>query len=82
VTYATILQTHTASITLLHADGYGINDVLYFWTHGPDNSIKMASDMTLSQFDLVGFPADNETAKRPGGKISERGHKNLLFIHT
>ena len=49
-------------------DGYSASDVEYVWTHGNGKSIKMASDMTLSQFDLVGIPANNETAKRPGGK--------------
>ena len=49
------------------ADGYGTEDVRYIWTHGNDDSIKMASDMTLSQFDLIGFPAGNETLRSPSG---------------
>lgn len=39
------------------SDGYGIKDVVYKWTHGERNSIKMSPDMRLSQFDLIGYPA-------------------------
>ena len=49
--------------------------MLYVWTHGPTNSIKMASDMTLSQFDLIGFPAGNETLSQPA-----RGEQFLLTL--
>ncbi len=48
------------------SDGYDKDDVAYIWTHGVDNSIKMASDMTLSQFDLIGFPAGNESQRKAG----------------
>ena len=50
-------------------DGYGVEDMLYEWTHGPDGSIKMASDMRLSQFDLIAFPAGNETVIQYRGKF-------------
>jgi hypothetical protein len=48
-------------------DGYGSTDVIYWWTHAPETerSIKMASDMTLSQFDLVRFPHGNGTQYQP-----------------
>ena len=71
------------------SDGYSARDVAYVWTHGNGKSIKMASDMTLSQFDLVGIPANNETAKRPGGKnialssnIGLRKRKIMPDVHT
>ena len=53
--------THDLHFLPFIADGYGVEDLLYEWTHGPARSIKMASDMRLSQFDLVDFPAGNET---------------------
>lgn len=49
------------------ADGYSISDVQYIWTHGASKSIKMASDMRLSQFDLIKIPAGNETLSQPHG---------------
>ena len=53
----------------LSADGYGEEDVLYVWTHGADKSIKMAMDMKLSQYDLVGVPSGNATAMSAGKAI-------------
>ena len=58
------------TLTTLCADGYGASDVIYWWTHAPGNepangSIKMASDMTLSQFDLIRFPHGNGTQFQP-----------------
>ncbi|KAK2169071.1 hypothetical protein LSH36_12g07036 [Paralvinella palmiformis] len=41
--------------------GYSENDLLYIWTKGANNSIKIAADTTLSQFDIVGIPAGNMT---------------------
>ena len=49
-------------------DGYGEDDVLYTWTHGADGSIKMAPDMKLSQYDLVGLSAGNATSMSAGEK--------------
>ena len=43
------------------SDGYSENDLLYIWTKGANNSIKIAADTTLSQFDIVGIPAGNMT---------------------
>lgn len=45
-------------------DGYGVEDVQYVWTFGPSESIKIAPDMTLSQFDLIGFPHGNDTLRQ------------------
>ncbi len=53
---------------LYKLDGYGLGDIQYKWTHGPSRSIKIASDMRLSQFDLIGHPAGNETVIQPQGK--------------
>jgi hypothetical protein len=49
------------------ADGYGSTDVIYWWTYASETgrSIMMASDMTLSQFDLIRFPHGNETQFQP-----------------
>ncbi len=44
-----------------------MEDLQYVWTHGADRSIKMAPDMRLSQFDLIGFPAGNATFTLTGG---------------
>ena len=48
-------------------DGYDRSDVEYIWTHGPESSITLATGMLLSQFDLIGSPAGNETHRIPGG---------------
>ena len=50
------------------SEGYTIDDVIYAWTI-PDNSksIVTASDMTLSQFDLIGWSHKNETKIRYSG---------------
>ena len=50
------------------SDGYRTNDVVYVWTHGAAGSIKMAPDMTLSQFDLIGHPAGNTTLINADGE--------------
>ena len=57
-------------LLLLSSDGYGVDDVLYVWTHGAGKSIAMAPIMTLSQFDLIGFPSGNYTSEHTRGKIS------------
>ena len=49
-------------------DGYDEQDIVYVWTHGSARSIKMAADMTLSQFDLIGCPAGNATITKFGGQ--------------
>lgn len=56
---------------LVFAVGYGVNDVVYKWTHGADKSINTAADMTLSQFDLIGIPAgsSNETFAQKGQSV-------------
>ena len=41
-----------------------MEDLTYSWTYGASNSIKMAPRMSLSQFDLIGFPAGNGTITR------------------
>ena len=46
-----------------------MEDIQYVWTHGASKSIKMATDMRLSQFDLIGHPAGNETAVQPQGTV-------------
>lgn len=51
----------------LASHGYDTSDVLYIWTYGAGNSIKMASDMTLSQFDLIDFPQGNQTISHARG---------------
>jgi len=55
-------------------DGYADMDVQYTWTYGSKDSIAMASDMALSQFDLVGIPHSNTTLTQ-----ASRGHY-LLYI--
>ena len=59
----------TCFVCVLSVDGYDINYVQYRWTYGPNASIKMAPDMTLSQFDLIDFPQGAENRSLPmGGK--------------
>ncbi|CAD5114971.1 DgyrCDS4001 [Dimorphilus gyrociliatus] len=54
----------------LASHGYDTSDVLYVWTYGAGSSIKMASDMTLSQFDLIDFPQGNRTISHARGQFS------------
>ncbi len=64
--YLTINKCSKRYSVVSAADGYGEDDVLYVWTHGADRSIKMAPDMKLSQYDLVGLSAGNTTAMSAG----------------
>ena len=68
-------------------DGYDTRDMVYIWTHGIHKSIKMASDMRLSQFDLVGFPSgmDNITDQLKGIVIylfSSKHCNTLIWIRS
>ena len=53
---------------LIVTDSYSDPDVRYIWTHGVHKSIKMASDMRLSQLDLISIPHGNQNASQPHGK--------------
>lgn len=46
--------------------GYTNNDLLYQWTAG--RGVNIASDMKLSQFDLISTPTGNETVRLNHGK--------------
>ena len=48
--------------------GYSERDVLYRWTKG--RGVNIASDMKLSQFDLIQTPTGNATTIVNKGKIS------------
>lgn len=55
-------------ISCIITDGYTLSDVVYRWMYGDNKSVKMAPDMTLSQFDLVGIKEgqDNKTIQFKG----------------
>ena len=58
------------SFTRLYScvEGYTIDDVVYVWTTpGNAQSIVTASDMTLSQFDLIGWSHTNDSKRRYSG---------------
>ena len=46
--------------------GYTRSDLLYQWTAG--RGVNIASDMKLSQFDLISTPTGNETVRLNHGK--------------
>ena len=48
--------------------GYTDQDVSYNWTTG--RGVNIASDMKLSQFDLIATPTGNETTERSKGSYS------------
>ena len=48
--------------------GYTSQDVSYNWTTG--RGVNIASDMKLSQFDLIATPTGNETTERSKGTYS------------
>ena len=50
-----------------HTDGYSTRDVIYSWTQSEKSPIQTAADMTLSQFDLIGYPHSNQNSSRPNG---------------
>jgi gamma-aminobutyric acid receptor subunit alpha len=47
-----------------------MTDVIYRWAYGENKSIKMAPDMTLSQFDLIGIPSGKENKTLPMKGVS------------
>ena len=47
--------------------GYTDDDVSYRWTTG--RGVNIASDMKLSQFDLISTPTGNETTTRSKGEL-------------
>ena len=51
-------------LSCLLLDAYPQEEIVYLWKHGADESIKMAKDMTLSQFDLIDIPATNFSVER------------------
>ena len=56
--------------------GYTSDDVSYRWTTG--RGVNIASDMKLSQFDLISTPTGNETTTRSKGKSLE----SLKYLNT
>ena len=48
------------------AVGYTHEDVVYQWTSG--RGVNIASDMKLSQFDLISTPTGNATLSRSTGE--------------
>ena len=54
--------------------GYTSDDVLYKWTTG--RGVNIASDMKLSQFDLISTPTGNETTLRNRGLANK---SNIVF---
>ncbi|ELU14206.1 hypothetical protein CAPTEDRAFT_100858 [Capitella teleta] len=58
------MDTQTCPL-VFGSHGYGTTDVIYRWKYGVNKSIKMAPDMTLSQFDLIGIPSGKENKTLP-----------------
>jgi hypothetical protein len=56
--------------------GYTSDDLLYKWTTG--RGVNIASDMKLSQFDLISTPTGNETTLRNRGTAT-RNHVKQVF---
>lgn len=63
---------------VVFADGYNTDDVVYIWTHGPDKSINIANDMTLSQFDLIGYPHTNENVTHTHNNFGQWNQQTLF----
>ena len=61
------LQTFILTV-ILFTVGYSERDVLYRWTIG--RGVNIASDMKLSQFDLIQTPTGNATTIVNKGKMS------------
>ena len=53
---------------IVSAVGYTAQDVSYRWTTG--RGVNIASDMKLSQFDLISTPTGNQTIQRSNGSYS------------
>ncbi|CAG5135697.1 unnamed protein product, partial [Candidula unifasciata] len=53
---------------------YSVDDVIYKWSYGQSESIELAPDLRLSQFDLVGYPATNYT-----GRLMTASSTRLVF---
>ena len=56
------------SLAIMFPVGYTSEDVSYRWTTG--RGVNIASDMKLSQFDLISTPTGNETTLRSKGSFS------------
>ncbi|KAK2148946.1 hypothetical protein LSH36_474g04060 [Paralvinella palmiformis] len=61
---------------------YTKDQIHYEWKYGPGRSIKASSDMRLSTFDLIGYPAWNVTIRRTGGEYSTLKVNFKLRRHT
>ncbi len=60
---------------IYHTVGYNKEEVYYQWTSG--RGVNIASDMKLSQFDLISTPTGNETV------FLNRGKKSIEYCtHT
>ena len=60
---------HIDFLFQLFSVGYTTRELLYRWKDGNDRSIKWSRGLTLSQFDLTGSPAGNNTISIKGGEL-------------
>ena len=63
-----LCQFNTYCYCNLISVGYTSQDISYNWTTG--RGVNIASDMKLSQFDLIATPTGNETTQRSKGSYS------------
>ena len=60
--------------------GYTAQDILYRWTAG--RGVNIASDMKLSQFDLISTPTGNETTLRSKGRVDQSSVQFNIIEHV
>ena len=74
-----LFYIHTQWVLLIHfiSVGYTSNDLIYQWTAG--RGVNIASDMKLSQFDLISTPTGNETIKINHGNIKHMKGVQRVF---
>ncbi|XP_011438799.3 gamma-aminobutyric acid receptor alpha-like [Magallana gigas] len=68
---------------------YSYDDVVYAWRYGPLNSVQLATDMTMSQFDLINYSATSLNFSRKGDvhsclmvRFGLRRHTGYFLIHV
>ena len=62
-----------------HLVGYTKSDLMYQWTAG--RGVNIASDMKLSQFDLISTPTGNETVTLNHGETFLAAFTRLISIN-
>jgi len=65
-----LFEKNVLQFSISFVVAYSTDDVIYEWRFGRLNSVEIAEDMTLSQFDLLQTPCFNNTSSFRGGMFA------------